>query len=432
MDKCPLTSAQEKRVPQISRYLRKPDTRFWSELLSAPPSPTEADRARRLRIARFALGAVTLISFLYALPTLILDADNLALVAAITGLTGLVFAAGMWLAALGRGSVARVVLMVTLTVQLAALMFLSGDLLLIVVFTPVIAALARVLYSADERIQRLLFIGLGTGLFVAGMVLELPARLDFSGVSPALVVFTRLLNTVLAVVSLLAIISTYDNDVLRNEAELERERQRSDQLLQAVLPQSIVAELRDGAASIARRHDQVTVLFADIAGFTPWSANQSPEQVVAVLEQIFSRFDRLVLAAGAEKIKTIGDAYMVISGAPVAQPGHADVIASLALAMLREVASIRAETGMALDLRVGIHTGALIGGVIGVMRFSYDVWGDTVNTASRMESHGEPGRIQLSDDTRQCLSPEFTVTARGVIDVKGKGPMQTWWLQPGE
>lgn len=428
MSQCPISEQQHRRVEQVSRYLRKPDTRFWSQLLSAAPPPTAAERQRRLRIARFALGAVTLISFLYAIPTLLIDAGNLGLVAAVTGATGVVFALGMWLAALDRGDVARAILMVTLTTQLGALMLLSGNELLIVVFTPVVAALARVLYTAEERIQRALFIVLGTGLFVTGMLLEPSPRLDFSGVAPWLLVMARIINTVLAVVSLLAIISTYDNDVLRNEAELVRERQRSDQLLHAVLPASIVSELRAGASSIARRHEAVTVLFADIAGFTPWSASQTPEHVVAVLEQIFSRFDRCVIAAGAEKIKTIGDAYMVIAGAPVENAEHASVIADLALAMHKEVEAIRAETGMKLDLRVGIHSGALIGGVIGVMRFSYDVWGDTVNTASRMESHGEPGRIQLTDATRALLPSSYQLQPRGNIEVKGKGLMQAWWL----
>ena len=409
--------------------LRKPDAAFWLEFLRPAPAPTEADRARRFRIARFALGAVTLISFLYAIPTLLIDADNLARVAAVTGLTGLVFALGMWMASLGREGLARSILMLTLTVQLATLMWLSGNQLLIVVFAPVLAALARVLYSADEQWQRGLFVLAGVALFASGMLFELTPVLDFTQVSPLLIGASRVINVVLALMSLLAIIATYDNEVLRSEAALDIERLKSEQLLQAVLPEPIVEELRAGASSIARRHEEVTVLFADIAGFTPWSSGQLPEQVVSQLERIFSRFDRLVLDAGVEKIKTIGDAYMVIAGAPRAQPDHAERMANLALAMREEIRLLREETGIAMDLRLGLHSGELIGGVIGVMRFSYDVWGDTVNTASRMESHGEPGRIQITSATRDRLPAHFLVHERGDIEVKGKGTMRTWWLE---
>jgi class 3 adenylate cyclase len=142
----------------------------------------------------------------------------------------------------------------------------------------------------------------------------------------------------------------------------------------------------------------------------------------------FSRFDKRLAQIGAEKIKTIGDAYMVVSGAPDPRADHAHVIARLALALLEEIALVRADTGIALDVRIGVHTGSVIAGVIGAVRFSYDIWGDTVNTASRMESHGLAGRIQISRETRDRISDAFVVEPRGFIDVKGKGEMETWWL----
>ena len=148
-----------------------------------------------------------------------------------------------------------------------------------------------------------------------------------------------------------------------------------------------------------------------------------------MLERIFSGFDRLVEAAGAEKIKTIGDAYMVVSGAPQARSDHAQVIAGIALEMLAVVEQVNREQGSRLALRVGVHTGPVVAGVIGKLRFSYDVWGDTVNTASRMESHGEPGRIQVSEATFKQLDEAFHCVARGGTDFKGKGSMNTWWLQ---
>jgi adenylate cyclase len=199
-------------------------------------------------------------------------------------------------------------------------------------------------------------------------------------------------------------------------------------LLHAVLPQKIANELRKSDSMIANRHPEVTVLFADIAGFTPWSSKQEPEVVVSLLEKIFSRFDARLSELGAEKIKTIGDAYMVVSGAPDPRADHAHVIANLALALLEEIKLIRQQTGIALDVRIGIHTGSVIAGVIGAVRFSYDIWGDTVNTASRMESHGQAGRIQISQQTKERIAPKFNVEPRGLVDIKGKGEMETWWL----
>jgi len=228
--------------------------------------------------------------------------------------------------------------------------------------------------------------------------------------------------------SVVLVLAVFQKEVLRSERNLTVERERSDRLLHAVLPAKIAGELRDRDRMIADHHPQVTVLFADIAGFTPWASQQSPETVVGLLEKIFTRFDGRVRAAGAEKIKTIGDAYMVISGAPDPRHDHAHVMAQLALDLVGEVKSIRRETGIALDLRLGLHTGPVIAGVIGAMRFTYDVWGDTVNTASRMESHGEPGRVQISADTKACIEDRFECEPRGPVHVKGKGDMETWWL----
>ncbi|HEX6590889.1 MAG TPA: adenylate/guanylate cyclase domain-containing protein, partial [Moraxellaceae bacterium] len=253
-------------------------------------------------------------------------------------------------------------------------------------------------------------------------------RLDLSPLPPALLALTRLGNQVTSFACILLLLGVFRREVLRTEAGLVAERDRSHRLLHVILPKKIAGRLQQGSGAIADHHPDVTVLFADIAGFTPWAAGQSPRQVVALLEQVFSRFDALVATAGVEKIKTIGDAYMVISGAPEAQSDHAAVMARLAQAFMNDVAALREETGIPLQLRVGLHTGPVIAGVIGTVRFSYDVWGDTVNTASRMESAGEPGRIHVSAETMSRLQEGFTLQRRGVIDVKGKGSMETWWL----
>jgi adenylate cyclase len=166
------------------------------------------------------------------------------------------------------------------------------------------------------------------------------------------------------------------------------------------------------------------VLFADIEGFTPRSAQLEPEAIVELLDDMFSEFDRLVDERSLEKIKTIGDAYMVAGGIPVPGPDHCDAVADLALEMLAE--SHRRPDG--LRLRIGFDTGPVVAGVIGRRRFIYDLWGDTVNTASRMESHGVPGAIQVTSRVHNLLRDRYALEPRGRIEVKGKGPMSTWLL----
>lgn len=171
------------------------------------------------------------------------------------------------------------------------------------------------------------------------------------------------------------------------------------------------------------------MLFADIAGFTPLSDRLEPEEIVQMLNRVFSEFDRLADAHGLEKIKTIGDAYMVAGGIPTARPDHAEAVADLALAMLEAVDRLSKEMQAPLRLRVGINTGPVVAGVIGVRKFIYDLWGDTVNTASRMESHGVPGEIQLTEETARRLEGLFEVERRGAIEVKGKGQMTTFFVR---
>jgi class 3 adenylate cyclase len=166
------------------------------------------------------------------------------------------------------------------------------------------------------------------------------------------------------------------------------------------------------------------VLFADIVGFTPFSAKMTPRDLVHLLNEVFSAFDALARRHGLEKIKTIGDAYMVVGGLPAPRTDHAAAVAAMALDM-RDAIGARGE---GLVLRIGLHTGPVVAGVIGTSKFTYDLWGDTVNTASRMESHGVPGRIHVSDELRAALGEGWRLEERGVIEVKGKGPMRTHWL----
>ena len=210
--------------------------------------------------------------------------------------------------------------------------------------------------------------------------------------------------------------------------DLEREKQRSESLLLNILPPSIVGRMRNGEMIIADRVTEATVLFCDLVGFTSMSQRLPANKTIDVLSQIFTTFDRLAAEHGAEKIKTIGDAYMLAGGIPEAQPDHALRIARLAPRMLEAVAAVGDVTDIKLQARIGIHTGELVAGVIGTHKFVYDVWGDTVNTASRMESHSLPGRIQVSKAMRDALGDQFKFEPRGKVEIRGKGAMETFFL----
>jgi class 3 adenylate cyclase len=208
----------------------------------------------------------------------------------------------------------------------------------------------------------------------------------------------------------------------------DEEQARSEALLLNVLPAPVAARLKREEGVIADSHDAVTVLFADIVGFTPLAERLAPSEVVAMLDRVFAGWDALALSHGVEKIKTIGDAYMVAAGIPTPRDDHVEAIAEMALAMRPEAERCAAEIGLRFDVRIGIDTGPVVAGVIGRAKFIYDLWGDTVNTASRMESHALPGTIQISRRVYEQIRHAYEVHPRGSIEVKGKGPMPVYLL----
>ncbi len=211
-------------------------------------------------------------------------------------------------------------------------------------------------------------------------------------------------------------------------AKLSQEKERSEQLLLNILPAEIADRLMRTNESPAEHFEEATILFADIVGFTSLSARMDPLQLVAGLNQIFSAFDHLTEKYELEKIKTIGDAYMVVGGLPVSRADHAEAIANMALDMQDYMQDMENIFGEALQIRVGINTGSVIAGVIGIKKFIYDLWGDAVNVASRMESHGKPGYIQVTNATYDKLKDKYILEPRGTVDVKGRGEMMTYWL----
>lgn len=213
------------------------------------------------------------------------------------------------------------------------------------------------------------------------------------------------------------------------EEALEREHQRSERLLDNILPKKIADRLKSEPDKIiADSLGQVTILFADIVDFTPKANSMEASDLVAFLNTIFSEFDRLTEKRNLEKIKTIGDAYMVAAGIPEPRFDHASAIADLGLEMLETCKQLTILTEHKVEIRIGMHVGPVVAGVIGTRKFFYDVWGDTVNTAARMESQGEANFIQVTEETRDALKDGYTFKKRGKIEIKGKGPMTTWWL----
>ena len=231
------------------------------------------------------------------------------------------------------------------------------------------------------------------------------------------------LSTILFVVTLIGGLSTLVPLFGYYLQRLAAERSRAEALLANVLPEEVASELKRSGKASARHFESISVLFADIAGFTPLAARMDPEEVVALLNGVVSDFDEISERYGCEKIRTIGDAYMMAAGVPLPRSDHAQALAAAALDMV--ACTKRGE----LSFRIGISSGPVVAGVIGRKKFQYDVWGDTVNTASRMESHGTPGRIQISEATYLLLKDEYVCTPRGPVDIRGKGTLKTWYLE---
>jgi adenylate cyclase len=292
-----------------------------------------------------------------------------------------------------------------------------------------VAAPFLVFRASEWRSQA---VSVALAFLVAPLVVCLAQRVPpaIEGVPPATIQGLAIMNVIGTLVALLIMVVYFAAATDRAEAALTRERDRSEKLLLNVLPAPIAARLKDAPGTIADSFPAVTVLFADLVGFTTLAASVSSTELVEMLNAVFSRFDRLADQHGLEKIKTIGDAYMVVGGLPAPRPDHVRAMARMALDMRQALRDHVAATGRPLDVRIGLHTGPAVAGVIGVRKFSYDLWGDTVNTASRMESHGQPGKVHVSQAVRDALEGEpFAFEPRGAIAVKGKGDMTTFFLE---
>jgi len=263
------------------------------------------------------------------------------------------------------------------------------------------------------------FLGSGVAGEVLGSISPLPAWFTSTMLALNIAVGGTMVFT------LLALFAKQRQDALR---ALQVAQDRAENLLLNVLPRSIADRLKADSQTIADQFSEASILFADVVDFTPFSERLPPADVVGILDHLFSHFDTLADRYGLEKIKTIGDCYMVAAGVPSPRPDHARALTLMALDMLEAMRSSDDVGHLGLELRVGINSGPVVAGVIGRKRFLYDLWGDAVNTASRMESHGTSGRIQITRATYELLADEFECEPRGTITVKGKGEMEAWYV----
>jgi adenylate cyclase len=290
-----------------------------------------------------------------------------------------------------------------------------------------VAACLVVLQLGVDRI----FLAAALAAIAAGMVITLQFFVPHdTGAQPAWALsLSFVVTTISACVMVVTTVWYAVREIVRAEAAMELEYERSETLLANILPSSIADRLKDPARNvIADKYDEASVLFADIAGFTERASDMPPEQLIHFLNQLYSDFDALVDKHGLEKIKVSGDSYMVVSGVPQPRADHVEALASFALDMAEAAGRLRDSQGNPLPLRIGLASGPVVAGVVGSRRFFYDVWGDAVNVASRMESTDSVGRIQVPEDVYQRLRGDFVLQERGAVDVKGKGVMRTWYL----
>ena len=288
------------------------------------------------------------------------------------------------------------------------------------------ASLAVLVLGVEHLVLAASVVTLGAGLVVA-MQFLVPQD---TGIQPRWALNAGfVIATVGACLIIFATVWYAMREVERAEEAMEVEYDRSEALLANILPASVAAKLKNPARGvIADRYDDASILFADIAGFTERASEMAPTDLVRFLDRLYTTFDRLVDRHGLEKIKTTGDSYMVVSGVPTPRADHVEAIAALALDMSRAVTGLRDPRGNPVPLRMGIAAGPVVAGVVGARRFFYDVWGDAVNVASRMESTDPEGRIQVPQDVYERLRQAFVLEERGDVEIKGKGVMRTWYL----
>lgn len=290
----------------------------------------------------------------------------------------------------------------------------------------VAATVAVLVLGIEHLVLACVLVAIGAGLVIT---LEFTVPND-TGLGPAWSVPVGFVTSVVTA-CLIAVTTVWYalREIARAEEAMEEEYDRSESLLANILPSSIATRLKNPATTIiADRYDDASVLFADIAGYTERASQTTPADLVEFLNLLYTEFDRLVERHGLEKVKTSGDCYIVVSGVPEPRNDHLEALACLALSMSDAIAGLKDQVGQAVPVRIGMGVGPVVAGVVGTRRFFYDVWGDAVNVASRMESTSAQGRIQVPQEIYERLKDNFVFEPRGEVEIKGKGTMKTWFL----
>jgi adenylate cyclase len=379
-----------------------------------PGDRPELIQTKRLFTAAVWVSLATSLLSVYQLWTF--DARWAALAVSLPLFTAVIALTAMWVNSRSFPGVMHVVALGTLVTTTAMIIVLGG------IYESagntawaVLVVIAAVAIFADKRAHFWL---------VAFIVTTVAAFLITQQIGPIEVLPNReylaLFNLIVVTVFIYFVMYYF----VKRSAQRYRE---TDRLLRNILPDEVVERLKKSEDMIADEYDSASILFADVAGFTAMSAELEPAEMIGLLNDIFTAFDELVAAGGLEKIKTIGDAYMVSSGVPVPRENHARAICDLALDMQEHLNSAAPGIG-AIQMRIGIASGPVIAGIIGRKKFSYDLWGDTVNVASRMETSGVPGRIQVTSSTQALAADWFEFEERGLVEIRGKGEMRTWYL----
>jgi adenylate cyclase len=351
--------------------------------------------------------------------------ESLWRVALVNLLTAVIFASIPLLHRFGE-LIGPLTLIVTADVSLTVLSLTVGNGSGLQFYFLVGATIAMLTLGIERMVLASALVAINAAIVIALQFL-VPAD---TGVQPAWAVKVGfVVSTISAFVMVVAAVWAALREIARAEDAMDVEYERSESLLANILPTSIATRLKNPLTTIiADKHEDASVMFADIAGYTERASDTPPADLVEFLNRLYTDFDRLVERHGLEKIKTSGDCYIVVSGVPEPRPDHLEALACLALSMADAVADLTDPRGRAVPLRIGLGAGPVVAGVVGTRRFFYDVWGDAVNVASRMESTGVEGRIQVSQDVYERLNCEFVLEERGDVVVKGKGVMRTWFL----
>ncbi len=392
--------------------------RLWNRLLNVGSYPTEGSAQagrRRIVIGYIVFGVLARAPFaLDALSAGRITSGVTNLLAAVPPSVGLVVLAKRpeWFS-----GVVHVLLGSIILENLVPTVLLGGVLEAQLTIAWAVLAVIGALIALDRRAAFVWFLVVVVSMVLAAVLpewIEPVARAEATGIS-------ELMGTLIGVAVFSYAGMAY---FVRQRDRFQKE---SDDLLHNILPDEIATRLKVEHSMIADDFEEASVLFADVAGFTPMSATMTPPELVGLLNSVFTTFDGFVLELGLEKIKTVGDEYMVAAGVPHPRRDHAHAIAELALRMQEHCAE-HDFNGHRLSMRIGINSGPVVAGIVGTHKFAYDLWGDVVNTASRMESHGVAGSIQISGATYDLIADEFACERRGTVEVKGKGEMETYFL----